>query len=77
MTPSGSSTPFLAALPSITELERLWYEILREMTDTAKVVKFRTAVAQIDDERVVAYLDRLDDIRGFVGAVAGWLDRHP
>jgi biopolymer transport protein ExbB len=38
------------ALPSIVELERLWYEILREMTDTAKVVKFRTAVAQIDDE---------------------------
>ena len=38
------------ALPSITELERLWYEILREMTDTAKVVKFRTAVALIDDE---------------------------
>jgi biopolymer transport protein ExbB len=38
------------ALPSITELERLWYEILREMTDSAKVVKFRTAVARVDDE---------------------------
>jgi biopolymer transport protein ExbB len=38
------------ALPSINELERLWYEILREMTDSAKVVKFRTAVAQSDDE---------------------------
>jgi biopolymer transport protein ExbB len=38
------------ALPSITELERLWYEILREMTDTAKVVKYRTPVAQLDDE---------------------------
>jgi biopolymer transport protein ExbB len=37
------------ALPSIVELERLWYEILREMTDTAKVVKYRTAVAPIDD----------------------------
>ena len=37
------------ALPSIVELERLWYEILREMTDSAKVVKFRTAVAQIDE----------------------------
>jgi biopolymer transport protein ExbB len=37
------------ALPSIVELERLWYEILREMTDSAKVVKFRTAVAQVDD----------------------------
>jgi len=38
------------ALPSIVELERLWYEILREMTDSGKVVKFRAAVAQIDDE---------------------------
>ena len=38
------------ALPSIGELERLWYEILREMTDGAKVVKFRTVVAQLDDE---------------------------
>jgi biopolymer transport protein ExbB len=37
-------------LPSITELERLWYEILREMTDSAKVVKYRTAVARLDDE---------------------------
>jgi biopolymer transport protein ExbB len=37
------------ALPSITELERLWYEILREMTDGAKVAKYRTAVALVDD----------------------------
>ena len=29
------------ALPSIVELERLWYEIVREMTDGGKVVKFR------------------------------------
>jgi biopolymer transport protein ExbB len=38
------------ALPSIVELERLWYEIVREMTDSGKVVKFRTAVAPVDDE---------------------------
>jgi biopolymer transport protein ExbB len=38
------------ALPSITELERLWYEILREMTDTSKVAKYRAAVARADDE---------------------------
>jgi biopolymer transport protein ExbB len=37
-------------LPSIVELERLWYEIVREMTDAGKVVKFRTAVMPIDDE---------------------------
>ena len=36
------------ALPSITELERLWYELLREMTDGGKVVKFKTQVLQRD-----------------------------
>jgi biopolymer transport protein ExbB len=34
------------ALPSITELERLWYELVREMTDSGKVVKFKTSVVQ-------------------------------
>jgi biopolymer transport protein ExbB len=38
------------ALPSIDELERLWYEMLREMTDSAKVVKFRATVTERDDE---------------------------
>jgi biopolymer transport protein ExbB len=38
------------ALPSILELERLWYEMLREMTDSAKVVKFRAGVLQADNE---------------------------
>ena len=38
------------ALPSIVELERLWYEMVREMTDAGKVVKFRAAVAPVDDE---------------------------
>jgi biopolymer transport protein ExbB len=37
------------ALPSILELERVWYEMHREMTDAAKVVKFRAAVASLDD----------------------------
>jgi biopolymer transport protein ExbB len=38
------------ALPSIDELERLWFEMHREMTDSAKVVKYSTAVARLDDE---------------------------
>jgi len=38
------------ALPSIVELERLWYEMVREMTDGGKVVKFRAPVAPLDDE---------------------------
>jgi biopolymer transport protein ExbB len=37
------------ALPSIVELERLWYEMHREITDSGKVVKFRTAVAPLDN----------------------------
>ena len=40
------------ALPSIVELERLWYELVREMTDGGKVVKFRTSVLQRDDTKV-------------------------
>jgi biopolymer transport protein ExbB len=37
------------ALPSISELERLWYELLREMTDGGKVVKFNAEVLQRDN----------------------------
>ena len=37
------------ALPSIVELERLWYEIVREMTDGGKVARYRAAVAPLDD----------------------------
>jgi biopolymer transport protein ExbB len=38
------------ALPSIVELERLWYEMVREMTDAGKVVRFSAPVAPLDDE---------------------------
>ena len=31
-------------LPSIDEIERLWYELQREMTESGKVVKFTTDV---------------------------------
>jgi len=37
------------ALPSINELERLWYELVREMTDGAKVVKYRAPVLKLDN----------------------------
>jgi biopolymer transport protein ExbB len=40
------------ALPSITELERLWYELLREMTDAGKVAKFNAEVLQRDNTKV-------------------------
>jgi biopolymer transport protein ExbB len=36
------------ALPSIYELERLWFELQREMTDGAKVVAYETDVLGLD-----------------------------
>jgi len=34
------------SLPSIEELERLWYEIQREMTESGRVVRFRSGVVE-------------------------------
>lgn len=39
------------ALPSIAEIERVWYEMLREITETGKIVKFNTEVATASGER--------------------------
>ena len=50
MPSSCGGWPAARALPSIVELERLWYEIVREMADAGKVVKFRAPVAPLDDE---------------------------
>jgi biopolymer transport protein ExbB len=36
------------ALPSIVELERMWFELQREMTENGKVVRFKTPVLQPD-----------------------------
>jgi len=40
------------ALPSITDLERLWFELVREMTDAGKVVKYRSQVLEHDNTKV-------------------------
>jgi biopolymer transport protein ExbB len=40
------------ALPSLPELDRLWYELMREMTDAGKVVKYRASVLQQDNTKV-------------------------
>lgn len=44
----------------------------------AKAVGFRNVLVHgytgVDDDRVVAFLDRLDDLDRFVGSVASWLD---
>lgn len=36
------------ALPSIDELEKLWFEMQREMTETGRTVKFKTTVIEPD-----------------------------
>jgi biopolymer transport protein ExbB len=36
------------ALPSIDELEQLWFEMQREMTESGRVVKFETTVVEPD-----------------------------
>jgi biopolymer transport protein ExbB len=37
------------SLPSIVELERMWFELQREMVENGKVVKFKTPVLKPDD----------------------------
>jgi biopolymer transport protein ExbB len=37
-----------AQLPSLDEIERLWFELHREMTESGKVVKFNTPVMTVD-----------------------------
>ena len=39
-------------LPSITELEGLWYALLKEMVESGKVVRFNTTVVLPDGEQV-------------------------
>ncbi|MBD2857887.1 MotA/TolQ/ExbB proton channel family protein [Spongiibacter sp. KMU-158] len=38
-------------LPSIEEIERIWFELQREMTESGRVVKFRTAVTSAGGEK--------------------------
>ncbi len=46
----------------------------------AKAVGLRNVLvhqyAEVDDDRVVGFLDRLGDIDQFVAAVSSWLDAH-
>ena len=38
-------------LPSVEEMERLWWELQREMTESSKIVKFNTDVISLGGER--------------------------
>jgi biopolymer transport protein ExbB len=39
-------------LPSIEEIERVWFELQREMTESGRVVKFRTTVTSAGGEKM-------------------------
>ncbi len=39
------------SLPNIPKLERLWYELQREMTETGKTTQFKTTVVKSDGEK--------------------------
>lgn len=47
------------ALPSITELERFWFELQREMTETGKVVRFQTKIVESSGAAVDASVVRV------------------
>jgi len=46
-------------LASIEEIERLWFELQREMTESAKVTKFTTKINKVDGEVIEAEVIRI------------------
>lgn len=46
-------------VPSVAELERVWIEIQREMTESGKVVHFNAGVVQPSGEQVVSRVTRI------------------
>ena len=46
-------------LASIEEIERLWFELQREMTESAKVTKFMTKINKVDGEVIEAEVIRI------------------
>jgi len=56
------------SLPSIDELERLWFEIQREMTESGQVVRFRTTIVDADGAPVETEVVR---IGGFIASSDG------
>jgi biopolymer transport protein ExbB len=46
-------------LPSIEEMEQLWWELQREMTETGKIVRFNTDVISVAGERASTEVVRL------------------
>lgn len=47
------------SLPSMTDLERFWFELQREMTETGKVVKYKTKVVSPQGQPVDTMVTRI------------------
>ena len=56
------------SLPSIVELEQLWFEMLREMSETGRVVRFKTKVATAEGTSEEA---EVVSIGGFIAMTNG------
>lgn len=56
------------ALPSIGDLEQLWFEMLREMTESGRVARFETQVVRADGVKEPAEVVR---IGGFIATSGG------
>lgn len=54
-------------LPSITDLERFWFELQREMTESGKVVKFKSKVVTPEGEPVDATVTRIGPFSATTG----------
>ena len=55
------------SLPSTEQLERLWFEIQREMTESGRVVRFRTDVVEADGQARPAEVVRLGSFQAMAG----------
>jgi biopolymer transport protein ExbB len=63
------------ALPSTADLERLWFEMLREMTESGRVTRFHTQIVTASGEKEEAEVVR---IGGFIAMSGGrYLTFHP
>jgi len=55
------------ALPSIGDLERFWFELQREMTETGKVVSYRSTVVSPEGQPVGATVTRIGPFSATTG----------
>ena len=55
----GNKMASASSLASIEDIEKLWYELQREVTEQGKIVRFNYEIATADGERVSAQVARV------------------